>query len=68
LSDLLKDLADQILIVIRNEEDVVLCSRTILEENICPVFLVSNSTGTGLEHFLSFLNLLPIKNANWKKN
>lgn len=46
----------------------MLCSRTIQEESICPVFLVSNSSGKGLDLFLSFLNLLPIKNSNWKKN
>lgn len=46
--------------MVNNEEDVVLCSRTITEENICPIFDVSNITGEGLDLFLSFLNLLPI--------
>ena len=46
-----------------------MCSRTIQEENICPVFLVSNTTRIGLDLFLAFLNLLPINSSNqWKKN
>jgi GTPase len=47
-----------------------LCSRTIQDENICPLFLVSSKTGAGLDLFKAFLNLLPI-NINsqmWKKD
>lgn len=54
-------------IMISTEEDVVLCSRTVTEENICPVFEVSNTTGVGLDLFLTFLNLLPITNT-WNNN
>lgn len=45
---------------INKVEDVVLCSKTIQEEGISPIFLVSNKTGKGLDLFTAFLNILPI--------
>ena len=64
VSHLIKQVAQKISIVVRNDENVVLLSKQIQEEDICPVFLVSNTSGKGLELFLSFLNLLPINPAN----
>lgn len=45
ISDLLRRFAQKIPIYIKNDENVVLCSRTITEETISPVFEVSNTTG-----------------------
>lgn len=47
----------------------MLCSRTITEENISPIFEVSNTLGQGLDLFKAFLNLLPINmSTQWKQN
>lgn len=61
LNDLLKAISDKILLKVDSEEDVALCSRTI-QEDICPVFYISNKTGAGLDYFRYFLNLLPTNN------
>jgi elongation factor 1-alpha len=67
LTDMLKEVTEKIPLLISNEEDVVLCSRTIQEESIFPVFFVSNTSRKGLDLFLSFLNLLPISTQNqWR--
>jgi GTPase len=42
---------------------MVLCSRRITDENIIPIFSVSNVSGFGLDLFLAFLNLLPINSS-----
>jgi GTPase len=58
------------LIPVKNKEDMVLCSRRITDESICPIFEVSSVTGQGLELFLAFLNLLPVNVSSnmWLKN
>ena len=61
--------------MIENESDLVLCSKNILSESIAPTFKVifyftinlnltkiSNVTGTNLDYFKGFLNLLPVNN------
>ena len=69
INDLLKEISTKIPITIQSEEDVVLCSRTLTEESICPVFEVSSTSLKGLDLFLSFLNFLPINSSNqWMKN
>ena len=45
VSSLIKEVSQKISIIVRNEENVVLLSKQIQEEDICPVFLVSNTTG-----------------------
>lgn len=49
---------------------MVLCSRRITDENICPIFEISNVNEEGLDLFKAFLNLLPINSSShqWKKN
>lgn len=45
-------------LVTRSQEDIVMFSR-IMKESIVPIFLVSNKTGSGLDLFINFLNILP---------
>jgi GTPase len=61
LNDLLKGIAGKIPLNVDTEESVALCSRMI-QEDICPVFQISNKTGAGLDNFRYFLNLLPTNN------
>jgi len=68
LNNLIKGVSNKIPLPISKEEDVALCSRNI-QEDICPVFEVSNKSGQGLEYFRYFLNLLPINPSNqWNIN
>jgi GTPase len=45
-------------LVVKNKDDIVTFSQSI-NEGILPIFLISNKTGTGLDLFINFLNLLP---------
>lgn len=53
-------------IVVRNEDDVVVCARNFVSDRICPIFCVSNVTGDNLDHLRKFLNLLP-RRTDWDK-
>lgn len=59
---MIKDVGNKIKIIPKDEDSVVLCSRVVQEENICPIFLVSNKTRKGLDLLQLMLNLLPINN------
>lgn len=61
MNDLVKTIASKIPLDVDTEEAVALYSRTI-QEDICPVFQISNKTGVGLDLFRYFLNLLPTNN------
>lgn len=55
-------------LVTRSQEDIVMFSR-IMKESIVPIFLVSNKTGSGLNLFINFLNILPeIKTSSQDEN
>ncbi|KAJ1503003.1 Short integuments 2, mitochondrial [Coelomomyces lativittatus] len=45
---------------IRNMEDVVKVASLFVSDRICPIFLVSNVTGEGLNYLRQFINLLPL--------
>lgn len=45
-------------LVVKDKDDIVTFSQSI-NEGILPIFLVSNKTGSGLDLFINFLNLLP---------
>lgn len=47
-------------LVTKTQEDIVMFSR-IMNENIIPIFMISNKTGKGLNMFINFLNVLPSK-------
>jgi elongation factor 1-alpha len=47
-------------LVVNSVDDLILFSRN-LEENIHPIFLLSNKTGFGVESIVNFMNLLPVK-------
>lgn len=51
------------LIVTKTLEDAVLYSR-LINENIIPIFMVSNVTGEGLSLLINFLDLIPRNNVN----
>eukprot|EP01118_Nematostelium_gracile_P012088 TRINITY_DN4368_c0_g1_i1.p1 TRINITY_DN4368_c0_g1~~TRINITY_DN4368_c0_g1_i1.p1 ORF type:complete len:657 (-),score=198.58 TRINITY_DN4368_c0_g1_i1:35-2005(-) len=53
-------------IVIRNEDDVVVCARNFVSERIAPIFCVSNVTGANLDLLRKFLNLLPAR-TDWEQ-
>ena len=55
-------------LVVRNDNDIVLLSRTINKENAAPIFLLSNVTGKNMDLFINFLNLLPVKNDYQSQN
>ena len=57
--------AKKIPIVVRNEDDVVVCARNFVSERICPIFCVSNVKGTNLDLLRKFLNLLPVR-TEWE--
>ena len=44
---------------VKNEEDVVLASKNILNDNFVPIFSISNVSGENLNLLKKFLNLLP---------
>eukprot|EP00834_Sanchytrium_tribonematis_P003747 NODE_156_length_15158_cov_0.791553.p4 type:complete len:432 gc:universal NODE_156_length_15158_cov_0.791553:4454-3159(-) len=46
-------------IFIRTKEDVIKVAMNLSGERICPVFMVSNVTGDGIELLRLFLNVLP---------
>eukprot|EP01063_Lacrimia_lanifica_P033573 TRINITY_DN6007_c0_g1_i1.p1 TRINITY_DN6007_c0_g1~~TRINITY_DN6007_c0_g1_i1.p1 ORF type:complete len:622 (+),score=238.41 TRINITY_DN6007_c0_g1_i1:63-1928(+) len=47
--------------MVRTDEDVVVCAKNIPDDRIVPVFAVSNVTGEGLGLLRKFLNLLPLR-------
>jgi GTPase len=47
-------------LVVNNIDDLILFSRN-LEENILPIFLLSNKSGFGFDYIINFMNLLPVK-------
>jgi elongation factor 1-alpha len=47
-------------LIVSNVDDLILFSRN-LEENIHPIFLLSNKTGLGIEFIINFMNLLHVK-------
>ncbi|OMJ86445.1 hypothetical protein SteCoe_12025 [Stentor coeruleus] len=53
---------EKILLEVLSPEDVVLYSRTFLQENIVPVFSISLKTSLNKDLVISFLNLLPSRN------
>ncbi|QRW03853.1 Elongation factor Tu GTP binding domain [Ceratobasidium sp. AG-Ba] len=46
-------------VFVKSMEQVVELSRVFTTERLCPIFLVSNVTGDGLDHLRLFLNLVP---------
>lgn len=50
---------------IRNEDDVITCAKTLVSDRICPIFMVSNVTGTNLDLLRKFFNLLPVR-RDWE--
>ncbi|KAG8694934.1 hypothetical protein FRC09_009506 [Ceratobasidium sp. 395] len=46
-------------VFVKSMEQVVELSRVFTIERLCPIFLVSNVTGEGLDHLRLFLNLVP---------
>ena len=48
-------------IFIRNNDDVVKTAMNFTGERICPVFMVSNVTGEGIDFLKLFLNILPTR-------
>lgn len=46
-------------VFVKSIEQVVELSRVFTTERLCPIFLVSNVTGEGLDHLRLFLNLVP---------
>jgi GTP-binding protein 1 len=53
-------------IVIRNEDDVIVCAKRFVSERIAPIFCVSNVTGECLDLLRKFLNLLPVR-SDWER-
>lgn len=47
-------------LVVKSKQDIVMFSK-MLKESIIPIFLMSNVKGEGLDLFLNFLNVLPMK-------
>ncbi|KDQ53478.1 hypothetical protein JAAARDRAFT_209844 [Jaapia argillacea MUCL 33604] len=46
-------------VFVKSVEIAVELSQVYAKERLCPIFLVSNVTGEGLDHVRAFLNLLP---------
>eukprot|EP00727_Mastigamoeba_balamuthi_P014806 m51a1_g9951 putative gtp-binding protein 1 (666) ;mRNA; f:25239-27850 len=53
-------------IVVRTEDDVVVCARNIVSERLAPIFCVSNVSGQNLPLLRQFLNLLP-SSRDWEQ-
>jgi len=53
-------------VVIREENDIVICARNFNNDRICPIFCISNVTGQGLPFLKKFLNLVPMR-IDWSK-
>lgn len=53
-------------IVVRNDDDVVVCARNLVSDRIAPIFCVSNVTGENLNLLKKFLNLLP-RRTDWEQ-
>lgn len=55
-------------VFVRNLETAVQLSQTFTKDrSVCPVFLLSNVTGDGLEMFRTFLNLIPSSEGDQDK-
>jgi GTPase len=46
-------------VFVRSMEVAVEISQTYAKDKICPIFMISNVTGEGLDYARTFLNLLP---------
>ena len=53
-------------IIIKSKQDIIKTIQNIADK-ICPIFLVSNVSGDGLDLLKSFFNLLPIPAKKYKK-
>lgn len=51
--------------LIRNEEDIISCSKNIVSDRISPIFLISHVTGENIDLLKKFLNLLPLR-RDWE--
>ena len=54
-------------LVAKNQEDIVMFSR-MLRESIVPIFLISNTTGQGMDLLINFLNILPLYKNEYNTN
>lgn len=53
-------------VIVRKDDDVVVCARNFTNDRVCPIFCISNVTGVGLSLLKKFLNLLPAR-VDWSK-
>jgi len=51
--------------LVRNDEDVITCSKNIASDRISPIFLISHVTGENIDLLKKFLNLLPLR-RDWE--
>jgi GTPase len=51
--------------MIKNEDDVITCSKNVVSDRISPIFLVSHVTGENLDLLKQFINLLPLR-RDWE--
>jgi GTPase len=52
---------------VKTIEDVIICSKNLSSDRICPIFSVSNVTGLNLPLLRLFLNILPIR-QQWEEH
>jgi len=50
---------------IRNEEDVLNCSKNIIHDRVSPIFMLSCVTGENVKLLIKFMNLLPTR-KDWE--
>ena len=51
--------------MIKNEDDVITCSKNVVSDRVSPIFLVSHVTGENLDLLKQFINLLPLR-KDWE--
>jgi len=51
--------------MIKNEDDVLICSKNVVSDRVSPIFLLSHFTGENLDLLRKFLNVLPLK-RDWE--
>jgi len=56
---------NQIPMIVKGEDDIVVAARHIRSGRIVPIFLVSNTRGDGLRELKTFLNIIPPR-ISWK--
>lgn len=54
-------------VFVRSMEVAVEISQSYAKDKICPIFMISNVTGEGLEYARTFLNLLPSSEGDTDK-